>query len=74
MSVGVIPHRTLTTRQPKVISNQRGGGTFPAPRSNFLGFLPRPVRPFAPRPAIAPRIFSRVPFLASCSRETRLRT
>jgi len=70
MSVGVIPHRTLTTRPPKVISNQRGGGDFSAPRPNFLGFLPRPVRPAPKRPAprspvrpaprySAPHIFAR---------------
>lgn len=51
MSVGVIPHRTLTTRPPKVTSNQRGGGAFPAPRPNFLGFSPRPVHPVTKRPA-----------------------
>lgn len=43
MSVGVIPRRALTTRPPKVISNQRGGGAFSAPRPNFLGFFPRPA-------------------------------
>ena len=52
MSVGVIPRRALTTRPPKVILNQRGGGDFSAPRSNFLGFFPRPVNPVTKHPAL----------------------
>ena len=42
MSAGVIPHRARAVPPPKVISNQRGGGAFSAPRPNFLTFSHAP--------------------------------